>query len=645
MTSLRAVTALFTSPPSSRISPMRRARRRAALARRAGRRARQVAAVVLAPITAASGLTPVAAAVAAGAALAAVSAVSSAAPAGASVTGPVLVLLQNGETTAPETTVLQNAGYTVTQATPSTWAGMSTSAFEAYAALVIGDPSSGGSCSSLTQTTTTLGTAWQAAVSGNVAVLGAAPAAAGTSAAHTLIADAVNYAAAGYSSSSSTGTGLYESLNCEYSTASAGTAVPLLNGVEGIGTAGGLTVQGSRSCTDAGTVNTWEATAAGTFGGFTSSLLNTASWPSPACPVEEAFDKWPAEFTPVGYDAASDATANFTASDGATGQPYLLLGAPPSSATQALAPSAGGDVPADADAGGQGNAADPGASAAQASAGDPVDTEDGDFTQSDTDLSIAGFGPALDFTRSYDAQLAQQQTEAAAPGAMGYGWTDDWASSLTATNPTPVPSDIYTLDGLATDTGDGLAATQAPLNNPGGLVYNGGNLYIADTSDNRVQEVAGTTGTQWGISMTAGDVYTIAGSAAGAAGYVGDGGAAASALLHAPRGLAFDSAGDLYIADSDNNRIQEIAKSSGSQWGISMTAGDIYTVAGSATGSYGYSGDGGATTSALLDGPVGLAIPASGSDVYIADAGNNRIQELAAETGTQWGQSMTAHDI
>jgi RHS repeat-associated protein len=615
------------------------------MARRAGRRARRVVAVAVAPVMAASGLTPVAAAAAAGVALGTVAAVSSAAPAKASTTGPVLVLLQNGETTAPETTVLQNAGYTVTQATPSTWSGMSTAAFEAYAALVIGDPSSGGSCSSLTQTTSTLGTAWQGAVSGNLAVLGTAPAAAGTSAAHTLITDAVNYAAAGYSSSSSTGTGLYVSLNCEYSTASAGTAVPLLNGVEGIGTAGGLTVQGSLSCSDAGTVNTWEATAAGTFGGFTSSQLSTTSWPSPACPVEEAFDKWPAEFTPVGYDAASDATANFTASDGSTGQPYLLLGAPASLATQALAPSAGGEIPADADAGGQGNTADPGASAGQTSAGDPVNTENGDFTQSDTDLSIAGFGPALDFTRTYDAQQAEQQTEAAAPGAMGYGWTDNWASSLTATDPTPVPADIYTLDGLATDTGDGLAASQAPLNNPGGLVYNGGNLYIADTSDNRVQEVAGSSGTQWGISMTAGDVYTIAGAAAGAAGYVGDGGAAGSALLHAPRGLAFDSAGDLYIADSDNNRIQEIAKSSGTQWGISMTAGDIYTVAGSASGSYGDSGDGAASTSALLDGPVGLAIPASGSDVYVADAGNNRVQEMAAETGTQWGQSMTTGDI
>src|SRR5260221_6630128 len=114
---------------------------------------------------------------------------------------------------------------------------MSTSAFRAYGALAIGDPSSGGTCSTLIRTTGTsgndaLGTNWQAAVTGNVAVLGTAPAAAGTSAANTLISDTAGYAAAGYNSSNSTGTGLYVSLNCEYSTAAAGTSVPLLHSVE-----------------------------------------------------------------------------------------------------------------------------------------------------------------------------------------------------------------------------------------------------------------------------------------------------------------------------------------------------------------------------------------------------------------------------
>lgn len=72
-----------------------------------------------------------------------------------------------------------------------------------------------------------------------------------------------------------------------------------------------------------------------------------------------------------------------------------------------------------------------------------------------------------------------------------------------------------------------------------------------------------------------------------------------------------------------------------------MAADDVYTVAGSASGAYGTSGDGGPATSALLDGPGGVAIGALG-DLYIADQVNNRLQEVAAATGTQWGQSMTA---
>ena len=422
------------------------------------RRARALVAAGLGPVLAAgTAVMPVAVPVAAAAGVAAgavAASVAAAPPAKASTGQPVLVLLQNGETTAPETTVLANAGYTVTQATPSTWQAMSASQFEGYAALVIGDPSGGGTCSSLTQTTSTLGTTWQGAVNGNLAVLGTAPALPGSTAANTLITDTVGYAAAGFNSAHSgtatSGTGLYESLNCEYSTAAAGTAVPLLSGVEGIGTAGGLTVQGSLSCTDPGTVNTWEAAKAGTFGGFTSGSLAASAW-SPGCPVQEGFDSWPAMFTPVAYDAAADAPAKFTASDGATGLPYALLGQPVSSATAALAPSAGGEVLAGTTTGGTSNPAAPGVS--QASAGDPVNTENGDFTQSNTDLSIPTFGPPLSFTRTYDANVAQQQTQAAKPGPLGYGWTDNWATSLSTVS--PVPGDIYAAGGLRTGNGNG----------------------------------------------------------------------------------------------------------------------------------------------------------------------------------------------
>jgi hypothetical protein len=93
----------------------------------------------------------------------------------------------------------------------------------------------------------------------------------------------------------------------------------------------------------------------------------------------------------LAYDAAAT-PATFTASDGATGQAYIVAGTLPTAGTQALAPSQGGEVPAQTTAGG-GNQADPGV--AQATAGDPVNTENGDFTQSDTDLSIATYGPSI----------------------------------------------------------------------------------------------------------------------------------------------------------------------------------------------------------------------------------------------------------
>ena len=668
---------------------------------------RRVLAAVLGPLLAAGSVAvppAVMVASAAGVTAAVVAAGAATAPAARAGTPPgkALVLLQNGESTAPETTALQAAGWTVDQATPATWLTYSAATFKSYAVLVIGDPSTTRSCSSLTPVTATsgtdaIGTTWQSAVSGNVAVLGTAPAAAGTSAATNVITASAGYAAAAYSSSGGTGTGLYVSLNCEYKTAGAGTAVPLLNGVEGTGTAGGLTVQGSLSCSDAGTVNKWEASAAGTFSAVTSGSLGTGSWASPGCPVQEAFNAWPAMFTPVAYDSASDATKNFTASDGVSGQPYVLVGQPVSAATAALAPSTDGEVPPLSAAGGS-NPAAPGVN--QATAADPVDTESGDFTQSAADLSIPGFGPALDFARTYDAQAARLQTVAGAPGPMGYGWTDNWATSLTLAR--PVPGDIYTVsttgvspsepvdmvsdaagdvlyaDGANNDvvevatashtqfgismtaghayvvagsaagtagyTGDGGPATSALLNTPWGLAMDGsGNLFIADLGNNRIQEVPAASGTQFGISMTASHMYTLAGSATGTAGSSGDGGAATSALINAPDKIRTDHAGNVYFTDNQNFRVQEVPVATGTQRGQSMTAGHIYTVAGT-TGTSNYTGNGGPATSATMVSPAGLAIDAAG-DLYISDDYMDVVREVPAATGTQWGQAMTANDI
>ncbi len=209
--------------------------------------------------------------------------------------------------------------------------------------------------------------------------------------------------------------------------------------------------------------------------------------------------------------------------------------------------------------------------------------------------------------------------------------------------------DTYTVAGSATGelgtSGNGVPATSALLDVPVAVAVDGdGDLYIADDDNNRVVEVAATTHTQFGISMIAGDSYTVAGSVDGTAGSAGDGGPATRAELTAPGGIAVDQAGDLFIADTLNSRVQEVPATSGTRYGIAMTAGDMYTIAGSSTGAYGLSGDGGPGFSALLSDPFGVAVDSAGN-VYIADSGNNRVQELAASSHDQWGISMTAGDI
>jgi YD repeat-containing protein len=128
--------------------------------------------------------------------------------------------------------------------------------------------------------------------------------------------------------------------------------------------------------------------------------------------------------------------------------------------------------------------------------------------------------------------------------------------------------------------------------------------------------------------MTANSIYRVAGTYSGS-GTSGDGGTATSALLEAPEGVAIDPAGDLFIADTSNGRVQEVAAATGPQWGQSMTTGDIYTVAGSESGTSGSSGDGGPAKGALLDLPESVASDFSG-DVFIEDAGNDKIREVFA---------------
>jgi hypothetical protein len=186
--------------------------------------------------------------------------------------------------------------------------------------------------------------------------------------------------------------------------------------------------------------------------------------------------------------------------------------------------------------------------------------------------------------------------------------------------------DIYTIAGTGDFgfSGDSGPATAAELSIPRGMAIDqAGNLLIADTINYRIRAVAASTGRFYGRPMTAGDIYTIAGT--GHAGFSGDGGPATAAELADPIGVAVDGAGNLLIADTDSSRIRAVAASTGTFYGQPMTAGDIYTIAGTGTG--GFSGDGSPATAAELYTPSGVAVDAAG-DLFITDTANNRIREV-----------------
>ncbi len=147
------------------------------------------------------------------------------------------------------------------------------------------------------------------------------------------------------------------------------------------------------------------------------------------------------------------------------------------------------------------------------------------------------------------------------------------------------------------------------LSRPSGLaVDTGGDLFIADGDNGRVREI--TTGLA--------NIKTVAGQGFNSSG--GDGGPALNAGLNFPSGIAFDAAGNYYIADPGNSRVRV----------VNGVSGTIQTFAGNGTAGFG--GDGGSATSALLNQPDGVAFDPSKTILYIADAANNRIRAVAGGT-------------
>ena len=216
--------------------------------------------------------------------------------------------------------------------------------------------------------------------------------------------------------------------------------------------------------------------------------------------------------------------------------------------------------------------------------------------------------PPSEASTVYTGSIKVSSSELIAAIALAPGYSVSGVASAQYLIGTSQSRFIYTVAGTqaAGDTGDGGPATLATLEDPYTLAFDaGGDLYIADGVT--VRKIAAGTGI----------VTTVAGT--GILGYSGNGGLATKAQLGYVEGLAFDKAGDLYLADETNCVVRKVA----------VLTGIIGTVAGNGTCTY--AGDNGPAAKAELNGAYGLAFDKAGN-LYIGTYA--RIRMVAAGTGT-----------
>ena len=311
--------------------------------------------------------------------------------------------------------------------------------------------------------------------------------------------------------------------------------------------------------------------------------------------------------------------------------------------------------------------------------------------------SAAG-GPAV--VAGLAGALALACVLAAAPAA-GPAAAAGTAAAGTGSSPGPAVATVAGT-GRPGTSGAGGPATAAELSSPAGIAVDGaGDLFIADTAACRVDEVPATAGTRYGVAMQAHHLYVVAGTGCGgrsrrggvgyptgvAVGpggqvYVADatgdrvlelhpagrrrlgqparaalvsavagtgrpgtaglGGPAAAAELSTPTGVATDAAGDLFIADTEACRLDEVPAAAGTAYGVAVQAGHLDAVAG--TGTCGTAGLGGPAAQAELYDPAAVAVDAAG-DLLVGNRGSGQVLEVAAAAGSHYGVTLGAGDL
>ena len=443
-------------------------------------------------------------------------------PANASLSGSVLILSTsvNGGSSSAEAQQATALGLTVTVATPTTWDAMTQANFATYngdhhrrpvdVALLdvgaVGCAVDGGDVGS--------GGDRERGGAGHGAGAGQRRA--------TLISDAIAYAASGGS-----GRGLYVSLNCEYSSASAGTAVPLLaeRGGRRVHRDGpGLGLPGQR--------RHGEYLAGAGAAGVQRAERRRIWGRGPRRPARCRRPSVPGRLGWAGLGTWRGASRRRCSPPrtGRPGQAYILAGAPVSAG--------------DRGAGAVDRRRGAGRRRLRAGRTRPRRACPGDRRATRWTPRTATSPsptPTSRFRRSGRRWIspgrmtrwrAQGADPVGTPGPLGYGWTDNWASSLT--------SAATRCRGISTRwtgwprPGSGGRRRRCRWTCPRPRCTTAGTSTSPIPTGNRIEEVPGSSGTQWGISMTAGDVYTIAGSPSGNFGTSPDGTPASQSLLNAP---------------------------------------------------------------------------------------------------------------